>query len=212
MIGRIRGTLASIGDGRAIIWACRDGDPGVAYEVLIPAASEAELAARVGGVVELETIEYLESVGQGSSFVPRLVGFSSPDQRALFDLLTKVKGLGNKRALRAMAAPTGEIASAIAAGDTAALARLPEIGKKLAETIALELRAKVGGLMAGGAAAGPVRGGASAGGDAAHAVAALVRLGETRASAEQLVSAALLAEPKPIGADQILAAALAHRG
>ncbi len=214
MIVRVRGVLESVRGDRAVVWMGARGEAGVARELLVPAAIVDELGALVGQEVELETVEYLESVGQGASFVPRLIGFMSADQRALFELLTKVKGLGNRRALRAFAAPVGEIASAIGAGDTRALTKLPEIGKKLAETICLELRERVVGLGAGsvvgpggGAIAGaPVSGGAS------QAVAALVRLGENRASAEALVGEAVRVEPKLAGADEILAAALALKG
>src|SRR5712671_6350629 len=86
---------------------------------------------------------YLEGQGQGTSFVPRVLGFATPREREFFELFTTVKGLGNKRALRALAREPVEIAGAIAEKNTRALQELPEIGKRLAETVIAELTGKV---------------------------------------------------------------------
>lgn len=197
------------------------GVPGpLGYEVMLPAATADELASRVGQRISLRTFQYFEGQAQGASFVPRLVGFVTEADERLFELLTKVKGLGVKRALRAMAAPSGEIAAAIAGGNVAALKGLPEIGKKLAETMILELKDKVGSLAfegSGGATAGPKRSGAPCGtgpegAPAQQAVAALVRLGEERTEAEARVRAVLKEAGEAgarMSADEILAASFA---
>lgn len=98
-------------------------------------------------MLDLHTIQYLEGVNQGVSFIPRLIGFTSPRDRHFFELLTSVKGLGNKRALRAMAVAPSSIARAIAERDARFLQRLPEIGPKLAELIVHELKNKVDGFI-----------------------------------------------------------------
>jgi len=149
MLTRLQGLLESIEENRATV--VPEGAPGTAYEVLLPAyLADAWLgrsgagpgAAMVGHEVTLHTVQYLESQGQGASFVPRLLGFASAPERAFFDLLTSVKGLGPKRGLRVMAVEPGVIARAIAERNGRLLQTLPEIGPKLAETIVHELKSK----------------------------------------------------------------------
>jgi Holliday junction DNA helicase RuvA len=96
----------------------------------------------IGQSVEVHTLEYLESQGQGASFVPRVMGFASRPEREFFELLTSVKGLGPKRGLRVMAVEPGVIARAIAERNARLLQTLPEIGPKLAESIVHELKSK----------------------------------------------------------------------
>lgn len=140
MIARITGTLEQIDDGEALIAL----PGGMAHQVLVPAYLARRMAAQPGGsLVTLHTLEYFESQNQGASFIPRLIGFATVAERSFFELLTSVKGLGNKRALRAMAGEPGLIARAIHDRDTRALQRLPEIGPKLAELIVHELKNKV---------------------------------------------------------------------
>lgn len=147
MLVRLTGLLESIDGGAAVI-ATADG---LAREVLVPAyladllsgkAGGSDLMGLVGRSVRLHLVEYLEGVNQGTSFTPRLLGFGSPRERDFFELLTSVKGLGNRRALRALAAEPGMIARAITERDTRVLQKLPEIGPKLAETIVHELKSK----------------------------------------------------------------------
>jgi Holliday junction DNA helicase RuvA len=105
-----------------------------------------------------------------------LFGFASREELALFEMLLSVNGVGPKAALSllAMARP-GDLAAAIAAGDAAALARAPGVGKKTAERVIVDLRAKVAkvgdGALAGSA---PVDD---------DAVAALLALGYSAAEA-----------------------------
>jgi len=138
MITRINGILEQAGEGTVHV---RVGD--VTYELLVPACDEAEWMSSVGSGVSLHTLHYLESQGQGASFWPRLIGFRDPGDRDFFDLFTSVKGIGMRRALRSIAIPPARIAEAIVVRDTALLMSLPEIGKKTAETMVLELRDKV---------------------------------------------------------------------
>jgi Holliday junction DNA helicase RuvA len=181
---------------------------GMVHEVLVPAYLAPELAGRIGSPVTLHTLEYLESHNQGASFVPRLVGFARPEERDFFELLTTVKGIGNRKALRALAEPPGVIARAIVSRDTRALQQLPEIGKRLAETMVAELVGKVDRFAAW--ESGPAETKPSAGplrGPAEEAVAALVALGEQRADAETRVRKAV-AGGRGTTAEEIVAAAL----
>jgi Holliday junction DNA helicase RuvA len=223
MLARLRGTLESITANTAVIAT----DAGRAYEVLLPAVDADGAAARLGQTVTLHTMQYLEAQAQGSSYIPRLIGFQSIDDRRFFELFTTVKGMGNKRALRALRTPFPRIASAIAARDAKFLQTLPEIGKRLAETIIVDLHEKVDAFLttahASGAPGAEIESKGLASGalsDAARqAVDALVHLGDSRADAEELVRRALAqhAAPDDAGAppqptpDEILTAAFALR-
>lgn len=73
-----------------------------------------------------------------------LYGFSGLHERTLFRQLMKVSGIGAKLALTILSgAPGDELARHVADSDTAALTRLPGIGKKTAERIIIELRDKL---------------------------------------------------------------------
>lgn len=141
MISRIEGVLEDVVDGVAEV---RAGDgAGLVHEVLVPACDAGELLMKQGKRVSFFTLHYLESQGQGSHFVPRLIGFSSREQRAFFELLTTVKGIGNRKALRAMQVSHARMAEAIASGDAKFLSTLPEIGKRTAESTIVELKGKL---------------------------------------------------------------------
>ena len=191
MISRIEGELISVGDGRAEL-QCGP----VAHELFIPAADAEPLAALIGETVAFHTLEYLESQGQGASYVPRLIGFRSAPERAFFELFTTVKGVGTRKALRALRLPFGTIAEAIAAKDVDLLLTLPEIGPRTAETIVAELRGKVDQFVelkpTGAGLAG-----AGAGEKLSliqDAVVMLTMLGESKMRARQLIDRALVAD------------------
>lgn len=225
MLARITGILETVERTTALVAPPPMGDggvpPGVAYEILVPAYLAERLASRVGETITFHTIQYLESQAQGASFIPRLVGFGSARERRFFELFTTVKGIGNRKALRAMAVPVGELARAIASRDARALKALPEIGQRLAETIIAELHGKIDEFAPGadGAAVapdGPIIEGKSGPGPASspatrQAEDALVRLGETRQSAAELIRRAAERVEAAATADELLAAAFALR-
>jgi len=188
MLTRIQGRLESVERFSAVL---EPPSGGLWFEVLLPGFVALNLADRVGQSVTLHTLHYLESQGQGSAFVPRLIGFTSPSDRRFFELFTTVKGLGARKALKALAREPAAIAAAIAARDTKELIGLPEIGKRLAETIVAELSGKIEaflvepitepkGIRAGGARSPAQR----------EAIATIVALGAPEAEAEAMVLAA----------------------
>jgi Holliday junction DNA helicase RuvA len=207
MISHLSGTLVAIEDGAAHV---RTGD--VTYEVLVPAADSMALATRLGQPVSFHTLHYLEGQGQGASFWPRLIGFQAPADRAFFELFTTVKGIGNRKALRALQLPFGQVAEAIAARDHALLQSLPEIGKRTAEAICVELKGKVDpfvrGIGAGAATGTRATGGASASrgpitaesklmAAARDAVEVLVQLGHTKPAAREMVERVIARDDAP---------------
>ena len=204
MITRIEGELLAVDDGRAELLC-----PPQTYEVLIPAGDTQRLSPRIGETVTFHTLHFLEGYGQGASYVPRLVGFQSKDQRAFFELFTTVKGMGVRKALRALQLPFETVADAIASKDTDVLVSLPEIGKRTAETIVAELHDRVNQFMelkpdAREARTPEDKQRAELINDA---VTVLTQLGEPKMQARQLVERAVNADPTLETADAAVAAA-----
>ena len=70
-----------------------------------------------------------------------LFGFATREEKALFQSLTSVSGVGAKMALALLGSmPLRDLNLAILLGDVTALSRAPGIGKKTAQRIALELK------------------------------------------------------------------------
>jgi holliday junction DNA helicase RuvA len=191
MISAVTGELVKVEEDRAHL---RVGP--VLVELLIPAADFTELQAAVGEEMTFHTVFYLEGDSSGGNIEPRLVGFLRDEDRAFFNLFITVKGIGPKKALRALILPTGEIAQAIESKDTRFLCQLPQIGKRMAELIVAELSGKAGEFAVptatgrSGAPAAAKRGAAEE-----DAIATLVALGERRYDAEQLLDRAKHTNP-----------------
>lgn len=201
MISRIEGVLLVVQDGRAQL-----GCGHVTYEVLIPGADQQRLAKMIGQTLSFDTLHYLESQGPTGPFVPRLIGFNCPEDREFFELFTTVKGMGNRKALRALQLPFATVASAIAERDLDLLKSLPEIGKRTAETILAELNGKVERFVEL-KPAGPLDASDPRTALIADAVGVLAQLGEPRPAARQLVERAIVADPSLDSAESLVAAA-----
>jgi Holliday junction DNA helicase RuvA len=77
-----------------------------------------------------------------------LFGFDRSNSRDFFDLLQTVSGIGPKVAQSALSIyEPEELASAIASENSAALERIPGLGKKGAQRTVLELKEKVSDLV-----------------------------------------------------------------
>ena len=203
MITRIRGELAELTDRSALIHV-----EAVTYELLVPAADVAALLHKIGTPVEFYTLHYLEGQSQGSSFLPRLIGFASEQDRAFFELFTTVKGIGNRKALRALVRPFMEIASAISNRDTSALMSMPEIGKRSAETIVAELHGKVDSFVV--EILSTIENTMPA--YCEDAIAMLMQLGESKRDAKILVKRAFEIEPEITSADQLVQTSFQLKG
>ena len=151
MITQIRGILRKV-DEEDLTLAI---DP-IEIEVLIPEYTRRQLQSKLGELVALHTMLYIEGNAMGGRMIPRLVGFLSPIDREFFDIFCSVDGVGVKKALRAMTRPVRELARAIQDQEVRTLATYPGIGEATAERIVAKLRRKVGKFtLIVGAAAGP---------------------------------------------------------
>ncbi len=169
MIGRVKGRVHA-SEGNVLLIDVG----GLSYEVEVPTGAVAEAGA------EVECFTHLVARDDGMT----LFGFRSLAERRLFRVLIKVGGVGPKLALTLLSSLSpAALAECIANQDTGLLAKVPGIGKKTAQRIALELKDRLGEL--------PVTGGdPMPQGAAAQAVAALVALGWRPAEARAAVRAA----------------------
>ncbi len=209
MISRITGRLQRLSEGEALI----DLGTGLCYDVNIPACDCQRLEHLVGQEVTLHTIHYLEGDPSRGNLLPRLVGFLAEADREFFRVFTTVKGIGIRKALRALARPAGEVAAAIVAKDVRLLKSLPEIGPKMAQRLVTELQDKVS-VYAGEQAAAPAGGGRmdELPEPAAEAVAVLVQLGERRNDAITLVERVLSVVPDAATPEAVIQAAFRLKG
>jgi Holliday junction DNA helicase RuvA len=113
---------------------------GVGLQVALPARFAAALI--VGTQAEIFTT----LVVREDSLT--LFGFDRADSRDFFDLLQTVSGIGPKVAQSALSIyEPEELASAIASENSAALERIPGLGKKGAQRTVLELKEKVNDVI-----------------------------------------------------------------
>lgn len=107
---------------------------GIGYEIIVPNPYVYSL--------NKEEIVYLsQQVREDSN---TLYGFQNKEQKKVFLLLLKVKGVGPKSALAILAgASSEEIITAIENSDANYMTKFPGIGKKSAQQIILDLQGKV---------------------------------------------------------------------
>ncbi len=149
MIAAITGELTHIDEDRVQV-QCGP----MLYDILVPASDIESLRAMRGTSITLHTIFDLEGDATRGGLTPRLIGFIRAIDKEFFQLFITVKGIGPKRALRALVHPTGEIAQAIENKDTRYLVQLPEVGKRTAEQIVAELAGKAKSFAIGHIAEG----------------------------------------------------------
>ena len=121
---------------------------GVGYEVFVPAPALGRLPA-LGRAAKLFTRLQVRE----DAMV--LYGFSSTEERTLFDHLVTVSGVGPKMALAILSVLSPDaLRRAVSTGDGAALTLVPGVGKKVAGRVILDLKDKIG--EAGETVTGPV--------------------------------------------------------
>jgi len=140
MIAFLSGKLATKTPGTAVIDV-----GGVGYEVSIPLSTY----ERIGSVGENVRVFTHMSVRENAV---ELFGFSSEQERQLFERLIEVNGVGPKLALSILSGidPTA-FRAAIVSGDANVLAKVHGVGKKTAARLIMELRESFedGALFAG---------------------------------------------------------------
>jgi len=169
MFATLCGTLRQKTPGAAVVDV-----GGVGYQVQIPLSTFYELPPEGETVLLRTTVQIRDDA-------IHLFGFGTEGEQFLFRHLIGVAGVGPRTALAVLSGMSvHEVAAAVTARDIARLQRVPGIGRKTAERLALELHDKVQSLLA------PATGVAPAGeGPRQDVVSALVNLGYPAAQAER---------------------------
>jgi len=132
MIAHLRGTLLEKHPNLVIV-----DTGGVGYEVTIPVSTYSSLP-ETGTEVHLHIHTHVREDAL------LLFGFVSAADKALFEKLITVSGIGPKLAVTALGGLTApDLAAAIREGSVEQLVRIPGVGKKTAERMVLELRDKL---------------------------------------------------------------------
>jgi Holliday junction DNA helicase RuvA len=132
MIALLRGVLLEKHPNQAIVET-----GGVGYDVTIPVSTFTHLP-EAGAEVRLRIHTHVREDALA------LYGFLTQDEKALFEKLIGVSGIGPTLAVKilsGLAAP--DLIHAIRRGELERLVRIPGIGRKTAERMVLELRDKL---------------------------------------------------------------------
>ncbi len=153
---------------------------GVGYDVVIPVTTFSALPA-AGAEAALRIHTHVRE----DALV--LYGFATVEEKALFEKLITVTGVGPKLAITILSGvPARELAGIIRTGEVAQLTRIPGIGKKTAERLVLELRDKID-FGAAPAASSAQQAARALSGLEQDCVSALVNLGGKAEAAETAV-------------------------
>ncbi|HZY31097.1 MAG TPA: Holliday junction branch migration protein RuvA, partial [Candidatus Methylomirabilis sp.] len=132
MIAQLRGRLLSKGPGQIVVDV-----NGVGYQVFIPLSTYYQLPA-----VEQEAVLFVFTHVREDAI--HLFGFHASEERATFELLTGVSGIGPRLAANILSGISAEeLIAAILQGDLARLKAIPGVGRKIGERVILELKDKV---------------------------------------------------------------------
>lgn len=117
---------------------------GVGYELTISNNTLASLP------MEGETAKVLTYLQVSENTGVCLYGFATAEEKAMFEKLITVSGIGPKTAIGVLSGvKLSELMLAIASGDSTQLAKVKGLGKKSAERICLELKDKINAVSLG---------------------------------------------------------------
>jgi len=202
MISRLRGTLVEKSPDRITLEV-----QGVGYDVRVPLSTYGGLPA------EGEEAQLLVHTHVREDAI-LLFGFSTVEERFLFEKMISVSGIGPRIAMALLSGLTpGELAKAIRNGATEPLCRIPGVGRKTAERLVVDLRDKIRGGLEGEDGDGgrpDTRSPRSEGGVVDDVYSALVNLGYSARDAERAVSEARKRDPaaSPLTFERLLRSAL----
>src|SRR5512140_3382399 len=178
MIAHLRGTLLEKHPNLVIV-----DTGGVGYEVTIPVSAYSSLP-ETGAEVQLHIHTHVREDAL------LLFGFVSAADKALFEKLITVSGIGPKLAVTTLGGLTApDLAAAIREGSVEQLVRIPGVGKKTAERMVLELRDKLD-LLPGIARAAAASAKSAFNTTEEDVISALGNFGVARAAAEAAVTKA----------------------
>ena len=175
MIAHLRGKLLAKHPNQAIVETA-----GVGYDVTISVPTFSDLPD-AGAEVALHIHTHVREDAIA------LYGFLRSSEKALFEKLITVSGIGPKLAITILSGMAAdEMVAAIRGNDVARLTRIPGIGKKTAERLVLELRDKLPVTIPASVTAVPALSTVEE-----DVLSALVNLGYQRAAAEKALATAM---------------------
>jgi Holliday junction DNA helicase RuvA len=170
---------------------------GVGYEVEAPMTTFYDLP-ETGSEITLHTHLVVREDAH------TLFGFLRLSDRALFRALIKISGVGPRMALAILSGMSADaFVRCIQDSNTAALTRVPGVGKKTAERLVIELRDNIG--KAGVAGADVSASSTSPANAVEEAVSALIALGYKPPDASRMVRGI---DSKDLGVEEIIRRAL----
>ena len=135
MIGKVKGTLVEVQGNVGLV----ETQMGIAYEILLTPRA---LASPIGTAFDIHT--HLQVKEDSHT----LFGFDDYSQKVLFKLLIGVSGVGPKSAFGIVSFSSAtSIIAAIRDSDTSYFSLMPEVGKKTALKIIVELSSKLNGAI-----------------------------------------------------------------
>jgi holliday junction DNA helicase RuvA len=176
MIASLRGKVILMGINRVIVEA-----HGVGYDVAVSLSTRDALAENEDVFLHIHTAMRDNAL--------ELYGFTSAEEKRLFEMLLTVAGVGPRTSLQVLSGISPEgFCQAVLDGDSRQLVSIPGIGKKSAERIILELKEKIEKL--------PIltaerKGNAAASTLADDLVSSLINLGYTPRAAETAAKSVL---------------------
>jgi Holliday junction DNA helicase RuvA len=180
MISHLRGALLEKHPNAVVVDV-----HGVGYEVTIPVSVYSSLPAQ-GAEVALHIYTHVRE----DALV--LFGFVTAADKALFEKLISVSGIGPKLAVTALSGlAASDLIAAIRDGAVDQLVKIPGVGKKTAERMVLELRDKLDAI---GVPARAPAAQSSFNAIEEDTISALMNFGSARAAAEAAVTKARAAE------------------
>ncbi len=183
MISHLRGALLEKNPNTVVVDV-----HGVGYEVTIPVSVYSSLPA-TGAEVSLHIYTHVRE----DALV--LFGFVSSADKALFEKLISVSGIGPKLAVTALSGlASADLIEAIRSGAVDQLVKIPGVGKKTAERMVLELRDKLDSIALPARAKGTAASTSSFNATEEDTISALMNFGSARAAAEAAVTKARSAE------------------
>jgi Holliday junction DNA helicase RuvA len=196
MIGKLKGLVDGIGEDHVLIDV-----GGVCYEAFC-STKTLQALPRVGEA----TVLFIETIVREDMI--RLFGFASEAEKAWFNILMTVQGVGARVALAILSVLTpSELSSAIALQDKATVGRANGVGPKLAQRIVTELKGKVpaiGVVDAGVLGLQAALGDGLARGNVSDAVSALTNLGYSSAQASAAVARVVAKEGEGAATEKLI--------
>ena len=115
---------------------------GIGYKFLINSRTAAALGEVSAKNADGETVLYVKLIHKEDTMY--LAGFKYKEDRAIFDILTSVSGIGTKVGMVLLDEFSGsELINAVLEGDYKLISRAKGVGPKLAQKIILELKGKL---------------------------------------------------------------------